>query len=394
MSDPTSISKTGSFDPVAFLETAVTHASHETVNSMREYLVTTLTDAGVTPTVDESGNVVATRHSPTPEDGPHLVLNTHIDTVPPHIPFRRDRDAAVDGKSGVDVITGRGSCDAKGPLSALLAGFLAVDPEVGRVTLAVTPDEERLSRGAHALVSGQTSAGPLGGDLYIVGEPTDLDVCTAARGRFQGTVTLTGKTAHAADTAGVNAVAGAEQALRAIRRFDTDVETHDQLGSPKLTPTVIEGGETPNQVPDTCAIIIDRRSVPPETADSFTTALETAVRETVNAAVGVDVSLTPRETPFLEAFATDPETPLVESTAAAIREITGEYGGEIRSFGAATEASYFAPAPTIVFGPGHLADSEAAVAHSDREYVQVDRLRLAATAITQALDALVGDSAV
>lgn len=380
--------ESGAFDPVEFLETAVSHASHTDVTDMREYLTATLSAAGIESTVDEAGNVLATRQSPAPDDGPHVVLNTHIDTVSPHVTLQRDRSATVAGDSGVDIIRGRGACDAKGPLAALLAGFLTTDPVVGRVTLAITPDEERYSTGAHALVSGQSSAGPLDADLYVVGEPTDLDICTAARGRFQGQVTLSGETAHAAESAGINAIAAAEDTLAAIRTFDADRETHSLLGRPRLTPTVVEGGQATNQVPDTCVITIDRRSVPPETADGFRSALETAVRETLASDAEVEVSLTSRETPFLEAFATDPETALVERVAAEVSDATDGYGGDRRSFGAATEASYFAPTPTIVFGPGQLADAEAAVAHSDREYVRVNQLRLAGAATTRALDAL------
>ncbi|NIC00915.1 M20/M25/M40 family metallo-hydrolase [Halobacterium sp. R2-5] len=40
----------------------------------------------------------------------HLVLNTHLDTVPPHIPFEQEGD----------VVRGRGACDAKGSLAAFL----------------------------------------------------------------------------------------------------------------------------------------------------------------------------------------------------------------------------------------------------------------------------------
>lgn len=46
-------------------------------------------------------------------------------------------------------------------------------------------------------------------------------------------------------------------------------------------------------------------------------------------------------------------------------------GEEIRSFAAATEPFYVAPnAPTVVFGPGVLADEEGPVAHADIEYVK------------------------
>ena len=391
------------FDPISFLEDAVQTPSHESVEEMRELVVETLDRFDLESDVVAGGCVVSEKPSPAPNDGPHLVLNTHLDTVPPHVEFEReaaDADERDPSESEAgEVIRGRGSCDAKGPLAALLSGFIAAEPERGRLTLALTPDEESLSLGAAALTGlspGNTDR--LDGDLFLVGEPTGLDACTAAKGRFQGTVELSGTAAHAAEFAGANAVAAAEGALGAIRTFDDDAADHPQLGSPKLTPTVIEGGEATNQVPADCSVTVDRRSVPPETADGFRSALAEAVREAVPEDVGVDVALTERESPFFEAFSTEPNHGLVETVVRAARtasESVGlpeERGGAARPFGAATEASYFAPAPTVVFGPGDLADDAGAVAHAEREYVRVREVQAAAEAVERSIAGLLGDA--
>ena len=405
------------FDPVSFLEDAVRIPSHESVAQMREFVVDLLDDRGADPAVVADGCVLAEKRSPAPEAGPHLVLNTHLDTVTPHVPFERGAaredergGSEPDAAAGEEVIRGRGACDAKGPLAALLSAFLAADPDRGRLTLALTPDEEELSLGAAALTGRLPGTDDrLDGDLYLVGEPTGLDACTAAKGRFQGAVELSGTAAHAAEFAGANAVAAAEDALAAIRTFDDGADAHPQLGPPKLTPTVIEGGAATNQVPADCAITVDRRSVPPETAEEFRSSLAGAVRESVSAGAGgggddgagragVDaaVSLTDRESPFLEAFATDPDHELVRTVSGAAREaadavgLPSERGGDVRPFGAATEASYFAPAPTVVFGPGDLADDAGAVAHAEREYVRVREVEAAAAAVEDAVAALLG----
>ncbi|WP_121821866.1 M20 family metallopeptidase [Halostella salina] len=352
------------FDPVAFLERAVPIDSTEDVDEMRELLVGTLADAGVDATVDDAGNTLATRGS----GSPHVVLNTHIDTVPPHVPFERDGDT----------IRGRGSCDAKGPLAALLSAFLAADPDDGRVTLAVTPDEETLSTGAAAL--------DLDHDYCVVGEPTGLDVCNAAKGRFQGTVTLAGENAHAAEPdEGTNAVRALESVLGALATFDERDDappTHDALGAATLTPTIVSGGTATNQIPATSELVVDRRSVPPETAEGFRASLEAHLREAAPDDVGVDFALTDRESPFLEAFSTPADDRLVTALADAA-------GSDVRPFTAATEASYFAErAQTVVFGPGVLADDEGAVAHAEREYVRVGEVQAAADAVETALATL------
>ncbi|MFH5797666.1 M20 family metallopeptidase [Haladaptatus sp. CMAA 1911] len=359
------------FDPVSFLETAVQTPSHESVDEMRTLLAETLESEGVEATVDDAGNVLAERIGD--EDGPHIVLNTHIDTVPPHVPFARDGGW----------IRGRGSCDAKGPLAALLDAFLAVEPNRGRVTLAVTPDEETDSTGAAALdflsSNGGSDEGETPPDGVIVGEPTGLDVCNAARGRFQGTVTIRGENAHAAHPeAGVNAIRGLTPVLTALSTFDSDRE-HPELGAPTLTPTTVSGGTATNQIPANCSFVIDRRSVPPEGAEEFRRSLESHLRDAVSGSVEVDVSLAERETPFLEAFDTPADSRLV-------RTLRDASGGDVRPFGAATEASYFAAvAPTVVFGPGVLSDDDGAVAHGPREYVDVGEVRAAADAVERTL---------
>lgn len=367
------------FDPLAFHAEAVQTPSHEDVGPMRSLLVETLREHGHEPVVDGAGNVRATRGS----GSPHVVLNTHIDTVPPHVPYEFDADAGV--------IRGRGSCDAKGPLAALLSAFLTIDPGDGRVTLAVTPDEEVRSTGAHHLVTGdggEPVPAIADADAFVVGEPTNLDVCTAAKGRFQGTVTLSGANAHAAEPgSGTNAVAALAPVLDALATFDERAdapETHPQLGGATLTPTTVEGGEATNQVPATARLVLDRRSVPPETAEGFRAALLDHLGAAVPPDVGVDFAFTDRETPFLGPWATD-------EGADVVRALRDAGAGDVRPFSAATEASYFAGrAPTVVFGPGVLADDEGAVAHAPREYVTVDAVERAATVVTGALDELVG----
>jgi len=134
-----------SFDALEFHERAVRTESHESVEQMRALLVETLEAGGADPVVDEAGNTLATRtadgfeagnEAVESDDGTHIVLNTHIDTVPPHVPFAE--------REGSNVVEGRGACDAKGPLAALVDAFLTAGAAEGdaRLTIAVTPDEE------------------------------------------------------------------------------------------------------------------------------------------------------------------------------------------------------------------------------------------------------------
>jgi acetylornithine deacetylase/succinyl-diaminopimelate desuccinylase len=157
---------------------------------------------------------------------------------------------------------------------------------------------------------------------------------------------------------------------------------HESLGQPTLTPTLVSGGEVPNQVPAEATVTFDRRSVPPESAPEFRADLADHLSAWVPDSMGLRVDLEERETPYLEAFATDEDDPLV-------RTLARTSGGAVRPFGAATEASFFAArAPTVVFGPGVLADDQGAVAHSDREYVRRADIELAADAVRESIDEL------
>lgn len=352
------------FDIAEFHRQAVSTPSHEDVTAMRDLLVETLESEGESPKIDEEGNVLASRGS-----GTEIVLNTHIDTVPPHISYERNDD----------IVRGRGSCDAKGPLAAFLDAFLTADIDDGMLTLAVTPNEETTQTGGAHL--GET----LDASGYIVGEPTGLDVCIAARGQFEGEVRIYGESGHASDPAnGTNAIRAVVPILQALEAYDETrgPGAHDLLGPPTLTPSVIEGGEAINQIPGECTIRFDRRTVPPETVGEFFTDLQNHLEQWLPAVYDLEVELVRPGMPAPEAFETDPDAPLVEALAAAS-------GGEIRHFGAATEASYFADdAPVVVFGPGVLADQEGPVAHATREYVHLSEIEAAADSVRETVETL------
>lgn len=356
------------FDRDAFLREAIETPSHEDVTAMRDVLLDALSDEGHDAAVDERGNVIATRGRGG-VGSTHFVLNTHIDTVPPHVPYER----------AGDVVRGRGACDAKGSLTAFLDAFCSASLDDGRVTLAITPDEETSQFGGAHL--GET----LTADGYIVGEPTGLDVCPAARGNFGGHVTVSGESAHASDPAsGTNPIRGIGPLVAALDEYDERCGpgAHELLGAPSLTPTRVESGGPLNQTPPDCTVSFDRRTVPPETIDTFVDELDAYLEDRLPDDVEFEVRAAYPDSPNPDAFATELDTKLVQTLAA-------ESGGDIRPFGAATEASYFAGnRPTVVFGPGVLADDEGPVAHADHEYVTRSAIADASNAVRRTIESV------
>jgi acetylornithine deacetylase/succinyl-diaminopimelate desuccinylase-like protein len=155
---------------------------------------------------------------------------------------------------------------------------------------------------------------------------------------------------------------------------------HDFLGEPTLTATHIEGGGPLNQVPAKCTGSFDRRSVPPETIEGFLDSLESYLAQWLPADYGFEVSAAYPDSPSPNAFATDPDTDLVQTLA-------GASGGHIRPFGAATDASYFADnGPTVVFGPGVIADEEGPAVHSNREYIHRSEIVAASETVQNTIE--------
>jgi len=198
-------------------------------------------------------------------------------------------------------------------------------------------------------------------------------------------VTVPSKRPFAAEPgSGANAIRAAAPVLQAIESYDETVgpPAHDLLGSPTLEPTRIEGGEATNQIASECRITVDRRSVPPETQQGFREQFAAHLQSWLPDSLSLSFEYTERETPFLEAFATDADADVVEALVDA-------GAGEPRPFGAATEASYFAAdAPTVVFGPGVLADDVGAVAHAEREYVRRSDIERAGEIVTGTVESL------
>lgn len=348
-----------SLDPVGFLEDTVRIPSHESIEEIRGYLLDHVRNAEI----HDSGCVVASKGSGEPK----LLLNTHMDVVSPHIEYRR-RD---------DVIMGRGACDAKASLAVMATAFNEVEP-TGTVELVVSPDEETSSVGLYEYVGGGIDA-----SMAVVGEPTGLDICTAARGRYEVEVDFRGESAHAASGTGINAVSCAAEAVQRLESMEN--MTDPVLGESTLTVTRISGGGASNQVPDKASLFIDRRSVPPESQHDF---LDKVKQELNGLECGVEARFSTRPTPFLEAFRTDEDEEVVQALYGAVEEAVGE--PEIRAFDAATEASYIArEVPTVVWGPGAISEDGEPVAHSEREYVSVEEVKGARDALTSFIDAVV-----
>jgi len=166
---------------------------------------------------------------------PIVTLSTHMDTVPPFFPSLED----------AEFIWGRGSCDAKGIIAAMIAAAeKLLDSGATNLGLLFVVGEERNSAGAKA-----AAANPRGARFLINGEPTENQLALGSKGALRFEVTAHGKLAHSAyPELGHSAIHSLLDVLRAIRLIPLPEDL--LLGRSTLNIGTIAGGRAPNVVAD------------------------------------------------------------------------------------------------------------------------------------------------
>ena len=189
---------------------------------------------------------------------PTVTLTSHLDVVPPFFPSHEDED----------YIYGRGACDAKGIIAAMIgaAEELAAAGRRGFGLLFVV-GEERNSAGA------LTAARNGRGSRYLInGEPTENQLALGSKGALRYEIVARGRMAHSAyPELGDSAIEKLLDVLEKIRRIPMPQDA--VLGGGSLNIGTISGGRAPNVIPDKARAEIMIRLV----ADAGP--LRTAIRE-------------------------------------------------------------------------------------------------------------------
>jgi len=305
---------------------------------------------------------------------PTLALVTHLDTVPFGQMTDRARSVAVeDGK-----VYGRGACDAKGSLAAMLIALRALRERRHEmpvnVVVAAMVDEEHTFQGVMEYVRRLTpESRPI---AAIVGEPTKLEVVIAHTGVLRFRLETLGRAAHTSRPAeGINAIEKMNAVLEGLRTaFAADrPDPHPLVGSATFTVAQIEGGIAPNVVPQSCTAVIDRRMIPGESGPSVLAWLERQLDRL--RAADPELRVVVHE-PFVcsDTLETAADSPIVKAALAARAAVLGPSRPIGAPFG--TDGSKLAARggiPTIVLGPGDIAQ-----AHTADEWVEVSQLVQAA----------------
>jgi acetylornithine deacetylase len=183
---------------------------------------------------------------------PRVVINSHLDTVPPWFASAED-----DG-----FIYGRGACDAKGIIAAMLAaGERLLAGGTRDFAFLFVVGEEADSVGARLA---NAELHDLRSEYVVVGEPTQSKFARASKGALTAVVRFEGVAAHSAyPELGESAISKMVAAIAEIEAADWGSDP--VLGKATANVGVVRGGHKPNIVPASAEAEVMFRTVgPPE----------------------------------------------------------------------------------------------------------------------------------
>ena len=275
----------------------------------------------------------------------------------------------VDGKPhGIEgpCLWGRGVCEQKGPLAAMLEALEIVRAAGaalrGRLLFAVSPAGETGRHDSIARILEGCGARP---DLAVVGIGTANRLCLANKGRIDVQIAVRGKASHSSmPWDGRDAIEGMRHVMDRLDALPLSGE-HPHLGRPTLTKTRIwSGPEATHTVQDRCELTLDRRLLPGDDPEAAFQRIVEAVKDIQ----GYDVAVTRGAYMYPAALAEGSR--LARAIQAASRAVRGREAETFYSH-AALDAGYLTRAgvEATMWGPGDLR-----FAHTDAEVVSLQEV--------------------
>jgi len=305
-----------------------------------------------------------------------LLLAGHTDTVPWDASMRATVAPERDGRR----LYGRGTCDMKGAIAAMVCAAERVDAAALRKPLwmAFTFQEEIGCLGAKELVHAPVA---LPVDHCIIGEPTGLRPVTRHKGYVIARAHLRGLPCHSSDPSqGISAIHAGARAIDALLALGEDWKGrgHDAGGlAPPYTTLNIglfDGGAARNMVPERASFTIEIRPLPGLDPDDLLNEVEEVARAAAStvAGIGVDFERVETDQPL---FTADDER-----LVSWLVERTGEAPSTVPFY---TEGAFFTSlgARTVICGPGEIAQ-----AHRVDEWVELDALEAATAVYADAIE--------
>ncbi|AAM02794.1 Predicted deacylase [Methanopyrus kandleri AV19] len=298
-------------DPIGLLKDAVatpsvTGEEHE----MTRLLTEVLDEHGVPYEVDEMGNVLA-------GDLSGLVLNAHLDTVPPGDGWEVTDPFDPTIRNGK--LYGRGAADCKGGLAAATAAVVQGYYEEMPMGLLATVGEESSSEEDNGTLH-VCRTRELEARAGIVCEPTDGRVHVGDRGRITLRVTVRGRSAHASTPEmGKNPIEAASRVVEALSKLRPTEYRLPEIGTVRsdLTVTRIEADGPSNVIPERCEMTVDYRTVPGESTKEVKRRVERVAKRAVPSGFEVSVGIESAS----RATVVNVEAPVVKAAVIAARKV-------------------------------------------------------------------------
>lgn len=336
---------------------------------MAQFVLGYLTERGVACELQQwrpgRPNVIARVTGAQP--GPPLVMQTHMDTVA----VDDMTIAPFDPHPGGGRLSGRGSCDAKASLAAMMTALVRMQqgecPPQDCVLMAAADEEYGHGGVGRYLADAPEIAGA------IVGEPTMLKVVIAHKGALRPRLITRGVSAHSSDPSnGVNAIYKMAHLIVALEAYAAELGArvaHPLVGGPTLSVGTVRGGTAVNVVPEYCEALVDRRLIPGEDLDQVWEEIRAALDEGAPCDADYEMQGTVRDAPV----ETDAAALVVQRARAAARAVTGD--DEVAGVPYGSDASNFQEAgvPVVLCGPGDIHQ-----AHTADEWIAIEQVERAA----------------
>jgi len=338
-------------------------------------------------------------------EGPCLMFECHTDVV-------TEGDASewkygpYEGRLVGNRIYGRGACDTKGNLAAVIKAVQAINqsgiPFRGKILLGILVDEEGMMSGVKHFIR-QGWANKV--NAAIICEPVDNHLCISQKGALRAELTASGKMSHGAmPLAGFNPIPPMVSILEKIRQLEEEeigrLGRDAFLGYPSITPTVLQapvkGDPQLNVIPQQCRALLDIRTIPGQSHEVLKKQLEDIVqeeersicaslhsgslkeiREEFQKGLSKGISFWAKLHVFEDRpwTKTSRDEPIVQAVSRAYRSITGEepiYHG-VPGATDGTFLSAWAGIPIVTMGAGKWM-----IPHQKDEWVSIDDLCLTA----------------
>lgn len=302
-----------------------------------------------------------------------LYFHGHYDVVPAQSaeqfqPVRKE-----------NFLFGRGSCDMKGGIVAMLYAILAIRECAGqlngKIGLTLVPDEETGGKRGTAWLASQGLLGRNGIGMLLA-EPTSGVVWNSNRGAISLRVRVFGKSAHVGlQHQGANAFERMHRVVERLEQLKREVEqrkTRCAVGAEQMRNSILMlgglsgGGAGFNVVPEQCWFTIDRRINPEESLEEEKARLLAVLEQCRQDGI-------PLEWEILQegrSTACDEDEALGKALSCAVQAITGEVPSFEMCPGLLETRFYAAEGiPAYAYGPGLLS-----VAHGPNEYIDLRKL--------------------